>query len=226
MLRVQRGMPSSRCVVSHGLLVSNSGFEWRFTRAKPICATVRFYSGPDLDRCARLVALAHGGQVILSHTSHELLDAQSLEGFSFRELGKYRLGDLRRAARIHQLCHGGLASSFPPLTRPVDSPSNLPVIASSFVGRAEELAEILELLSRVRLATLTGSGGCGKTRLALEAGRALLAGSPDGVWWVDLAPVADPSMVPMVALAALVAETGGGGIHSPRCPPSSLIVSW
>lgn len=163
----------------------------------------RFYSGPDLDRCTRLVALAHGGQVILSRTSHELLDGQSLEGFSFRELGKYRLGDLRRAAHIHQLCHDGLASSFPPLTRPVDSPSNLPVIASSFVGRARELADILEILSRARLATLTGSGGCGKTRLALEAGRALLAGSPDGVWWVDLAPVTDPSLVPVVALAAL-----------------------
>ena len=163
----------------------------------------RFYSGPDLDRCTRLVALAHGAQVIVSRTTHELLDGQSPEGFSFRHLGKYRLGGLGRAAVVHQLCHHGLAASFPPLTRPVDSPSNLPVVASSFVGRAHELAEILELLSRAHLATLTGSGGCGKTRLALEAGRALLAGSPDGVWWVDLAPVSDPSLVPVVALAAL-----------------------
>src|SRR5207249_5129359 len=103
--------------------------------------------------------------------------------------------DLARPEHVHQLCHPDLAGEFPAL-RSLDAyPHNLPVQLTSFVGREAELAEVRALLAENRLVTLTGSGGCGKTRLALQVAADVLADFPDGVWYVDLSPIADAELV-------------------------------
>ena len=177
----------------------------------------RTYAGPDLNRCARLRALAHGGQTVVSRTTHALLMDSVVEGVTFLDLGAFRLRGLERVEHVHQLCHPELAAQFPPLHDPVGQPSNLPLAVSSLVGRVEEHAAIVALLSDARLVTLTGSGGCGKTRLAVEVGHALRPRFPDGVWWVDLASVADPGLVSQAVLSAI-----GGRDEPGRDPLEAL----
>ena len=163
----------------------------------------RTYAGPDLNRCARLRALAHGGQIVVSSTTHALLRDRPPEGVTFRDLGVHRLKGIDRPEAVHQLDHAGLRREFPSLSSTADHPHNLPTPSSPLIGRVDERAAVLALLDDARLVTLTGSGGSGKTRLALDVAHAQLPRRPDGVWWVDLAPVADPDFMARAVLSAL-----------------------
>ena len=156
------------------------------------------YVGADVHRAARIAASGHGRQVLVSAAAAALLEPDEL-----RDLGEHRLRDLSAPERIFQLGE----DDFPPLK--TLSRTNLPVPATPFLGREQELAQLRELLARddARLLTLTGAGGSGKTRLALHAAGEAAEEYPDGVWWVPLAPLADPADVGPAAARAL----GGGG---------------
>jgi predicted ATPase len=156
------------------------------------------YVGVDVHRAARIAAAGHGRQVLVSAATAALVDASGL-----RDLGEHRLKDLSTPERIYQLGD----EDFPPLKTLYRT--NLPVPATPFLGREHELADVRELLARddARLLTLTGAGGSGKTRLALHAAGEAAEAYPDGVWWVPLAPLADPADVAPAAERAL----GGGG---------------
>jgi predicted ATPase len=153
------------------------------------------YFGPALNRVARILAAAHGGQLLLSQATEERIHDALPEGASVRDLGVHRLRDLTRSERIFQLLHPNLTAEFPPLRSLEAFAHNLPIQLTSFIGRERELAEVKRLLTTNRLLTLTGVGGCGKTRLALQVAADLVAEYADGVWLVELAALADPSLV-------------------------------
>jgi predicted ATPase/class 3 adenylate cyclase len=153
------------------------------------------YVGLDVHRAARIAAAGHGGQVLLSSATSELVRAGLPPELGLRDLGEHRLKDLARPERIFQLMIDALPAEFPPINS-LETPSNLPVQRTSFVGRAREVARVKELLRGPGLLTLTGPGGSGKTRLALHAARVLLDDYPDGVFFVELAPITDPRLVP------------------------------
>ena len=163
------------------------------------------YFGQALNRVARLLSAGHGGQVLLSQTAQELTRDGLPPSAALLDLGEHSLKDLGRPERVFQLLAPGLPRDFPPL-RSLSNPAlrnNLPQQISSFVGRAEEVAQVEALLAKTRLLTLTGMGGTGKTRLALQAAANLLTGEGDGVWLVELAPLADPALVPQAVAQAL-----------------------
>ena len=146
------------------------------------------YYGSGVNRAARLMSVAHGGQVVVSAATAELA-AETV--FELRELGEHRLAGLSRPERVSQLCPVGLAEEFPPL-RSVDAlPGNLPRQVTSFVGRDAELETLADLVRSRPLVTLTGVGGVGKTRLAQEVAAEAIRGFPDGAWLCELAPVTD-----------------------------------
>src|SRR5262245_263895 len=161
------------------------------------------YFGAPLYRCARLTATAHGGQVVLSEATAALVRDALPPGAGLRDLGPHRLKDLQAPERVAQLLHPDLPASFPPLRSLDVLPNNLPRQLTSFVGRERELAQVRRLLAAAPLLTLTGAGGAGKTRLALQAAADALDAYPDGVWLADLAPAADPGLVPPAVAAAL-----------------------
>ena len=167
------------------------------------------YAGLDVHRAARIADAAHGGQVLLSGTTRALVEQALPDGATLRDLGPHRLRGLAEPERLHQLAGDGLAGEFPP-PRTLDArPGNLPVQLSSFVGRESEIAEVERLLDQTRLLTLTGPGGSGKSRLALAVADELLPRFGDGAWFVDLAPVTDPALVPAALAKALgVPEAG------------------
>jgi predicted ATPase/class 3 adenylate cyclase/DNA-binding CsgD family transcriptional regulator len=153
------------------------------------------YFGVALSRCARLRAIAHGGQTLLSRAVHDLVIERLPEGVALVDLGSHRLRDLGRPEHVFLLSHPDLPGSAEPL-RSLDAlPNNLPEQLTSFVGRSPELAEIGTALDQTRMLTLTGAGGCGKTRLAAQAAADALERFPGGAWWVELAPLADPDAV-------------------------------
>jgi predicted ATPase/DNA-binding CsgD family transcriptional regulator len=161
------------------------------------------YFGPAVIRCARLRAIAHGGQVLVSQPTADLVVGRLPEGASLVDLGSHRLKDLGRPEQVFELCHSDLPGGFGPL-RSLDAfPNNLPVQLTTFVGRRKELGEATGLLASTRLLSLTGAGGCGKTRLALQLAAEVAENYPGGVWLVELAPVADPARVAGSIAAAL-----------------------
>jgi len=170
------------------------------------------YFGPVVNRTARLEAVAHGGQVLVSGATAALLSDALPGGAALRDLGSHRLKDLGRPEQVFQLEADGLASAFPPLGT-LDNPelpNNLPSVPSAFVGREREVAEVRSLVGSARLVTLTGAGGCGKTRLALQAAAELLDGTGDGAWFVELAPLAEAEQIPGAVAAVLgLADQGG-----------------
>jgi predicted ATPase/class 3 adenylate cyclase len=167
------------------------------------------YVGVDVHRAARIAAAGHGGQVLLSGITSELVRADGLpEGGSLVDLGEHRLKDLAHTERIFQLTIAGLAERFPPI-RTLETPSNLPVQRTSFVGREGDVRRLKELLRGPGLLTLTGAGGSGKTRLALRVAGDLKHEYPDGVFLVELAPITDPRLVPSAIAAAVDVRAEG-----------------
>ena len=161
------------------------------------------YFGPPLNRCSRILSAGHGGQVLLSRTSAHLVREALPSGAELKPLGEHRLRDLAQPEGIFQLLHLGLPSEFPPLRSLAAFTHNLPIQLTSFIGREQELAEVKRLLGTTHLLTLTGTGGAGKTRLALQAGADLLDEYPDGVWLVELAALVEASLVPQAVASAL-----------------------
>ena len=153
------------------------------------------YYGPTVNRCARLRNAARGGQVLVSQITNDLVKYALPQGVSLRDLGEHRLKDLNRAEHIFQLVVEGLLEDFPPLKGLENLHTNLPAALTSFVGRERELDEVKRLLTRTRLLTITGTGGAGKTRLALQVAEDLLEVFGDGVWLIDLAPISDPALI-------------------------------
>jgi predicted ATPase/class 3 adenylate cyclase/Flp pilus assembly protein TadD len=155
--------------------------------------------GLAVHQAARISAAAHGGQVLTSKAVRTQTERRVPAGVSLKSIGRFRLKDFPEPEDLFQLQHPDLPGDFPaPRTAP-GARHNLPRAISSFIGRDREVAELAELLETARLVTLTGPGGCGKTRLAIEAASASLPVRPDGIWFVDLAPVSDRELVLSVA---------------------------
>jgi len=167
------------------------------------------YAGETIIRTARLRALAHGRQVIASRQCADLAGDVLPEGAAWLDLGSYRLKNLSRAEQVLQLTHPDLVSEFPPLRGPDSVTNNLPTQLTPFIGREAELAQLHALLDDARLLTVTGSGGCGKTRLALEAATDRIERHPDGIWYVELAPLGETSSV-VAALASVLHVQAAG----------------
>lgn len=161
------------------------------------------YFGSAVNRAARVMSTAHGGQILLSESVFERVLDRLPEQVALVDLGQVRLRDLSSPEHVYQASHPRLRRQFPALRSLELHPNNLEQQSSSFIGREQELKEIGRLLRSARLVTLVGMGGLGKTRLALQCGADLLDGLPDGVWFVDLAPLTDPSLVPSEVAKAL-----------------------
>jgi predicted ATPase/class 3 adenylate cyclase len=178
------------------------------------------YFGPPLNRAARLLTTGHGGQVLLSRATAELVRDHLPPDVSLRDLGEHRLKDLARSEQIFQLLAPDLPSIFPPPHTLEAARSNLPTQATPLIGREQELAQVTALLARadVRLITLTGPGGTGKTRLALQLAADLADRYRDGVVFVDLAPLAAADQVlPTVAQVLGVKELVGTTLQARVC---------
>jgi class 3 adenylate cyclase len=163
------------------------------------------YFGPTVNRTARIMAVGHGGQVLLSSAAAALVLDQLPDGATLLDLGMHRLKDLGRPEHLFQLVHPGLVQEFPPLATLDRRPNNLPTQASTFVGQEAELGAIRERLEdgAVRLLTLTGAGGTGKTRLALRVAADQIDRFDDGVFFVDLSAVRETESVPAVIARAI-----------------------
>jgi predicted ATPase/class 3 adenylate cyclase len=166
------------------------------------------YVGLDVHRAARIAAAGHGGQVLISAAAAELVRADLPVGVGLHDLGEHRLKDLARPERIHQLIIDGLPGEFPHI-RSLETPTNLPTQRTSFVGREREVARVKDLLRGTGLLTLTGAGGSGKTRLALQAARELLGDYRDGVYVAELGPITDPRLVVSTIADAVGARAEG-----------------
>jgi predicted ATPase/class 3 adenylate cyclase len=175
------------------------------------------YVGIDINRAARIAAAGHGGQVLVSTATRGLVGETLPAGVSWRDLGTYRLRDFPEPARLSQLVVDGLPGDFPAL-RTVDArPNNLPMSLTTFVGRERELAEARRLLGTARLLTVSGPGGMGKTRFAIELAHLVASEFPDGTFFVPLEPIDDPVLVP-----GTIAQTVGI-VESGARPPLELL---
>ncbi|MFI5340262.1 MAG: tetratricopeptide repeat protein [Candidatus Methylomirabilales bacterium] len=163
------------------------------------------YIGLDVHRAARICAAGHGSQILLSQGTCELIQHSLPEGASLRDLGRHQLKDLQHAERLFQVIVPGLPSEFPPLRTRMGPPNNLPAQPNELIGRDEEVETVRQLLlrERVRAVTLTGAGGTGKTRLALQIASNLTNEFPDGVYFVTLASISDPNLLASSIAVAL-----------------------
>src|SRR2546421_2741389 len=168
------------------------------------------YVGMDVHRAARIASAAHGGQLIVSEATRALIEHSLPAGAHLRDLGKHRLKDILQPEHLYDLVIDGLPAEFP-APRTLDTrPNNLPLQLTSFVGREDQIGEIHRLLAQARLLTLTGAGGTGKTRLALQVAAETVRDYTDGAFFVDLSPLTDPGLVPAAIARALgVAEVAG-----------------
>jgi len=181
--------------------------------ARPVLVAVHAGQSPQgqaLDRCTWLARIASPGQVLLSRASASLVTDQLPAGADLADLGWHRLGDLGAAEHVWQLCHPSAAGPFPPVHSLDVHRHNLPVQLTSFVRRDAELAELAALIEGAGLVTLTGSGGCGKTRLALHAAASRIGEHADGVWLAELAALSNPTQVPASIADAVQARLRAG----------------
>jgi predicted ATPase/class 3 adenylate cyclase len=169
------------------------------------------YFGPTLNRAARLMSAAHGGQLVVSAAVAELTRDCLGEEVAVLDLGEHAFRGLSRPEHVFQLSAAGLTEVFAGLRTGSMAKGNLPTPATSFVGRVQQLKWLSEQLESRRLVTVVGTGGVGKTRLAIEAAHACGGELPDGAWWVELAPVGDPAAVGHAAAAALSVRLREGG---------------
>src|SRR5215467_10543035 len=170
------------------------------------------YTGLDVHHAARIMSAGHGGQVLLSQTTRDLVEHDLPAGVSLRDLGAHRLKDLQQKSHLYQLVIADLPADFPPLKTLDTHPNNLPVQLTPFIGREQELTAAQQLLRRedVRLLTFTGPGGAGKTRLSLQVAAEWSDRFADGVFFVNLAPVSDPALVvPTIAEILDIREESG-----------------
>jgi len=165
------------------------------------------YTSLEVHRAARIAAAGHGGQVLVSETTRALVSGMLPADVTIRDLGEHRLKDLR-PERLSQLVAAGLPADFPPIRSLDRRPNNLPTQLTSFVGRDDDLATTL-LLDASRLLTLTGPGGIGKTRLALQLAAAAADRYPDGIWFVPLEPLREAELVPGTIARAVGLADGG-----------------
>ena len=170
------------------------------------------YVGLDVHRAARIMSAAHGGQVLLSQTTRDLVAHDGAEGVSLRDLGEHRLKDFVQAMRLYQVVIAGLPADFPPLKTLDGRADTLPVPPTALVGREDEVAQIGKLLRRedVRLVTLTGPGGTGKSRLSIQVAAGLRDVFMGGVFFVSLAPITDPMLV-LPTIAQVLGIRDGAG---------------
>jgi class 3 adenylate cyclase len=180
---------------------------------EPITA-VAGYVGLDVHRAARICSAGHGGQILVSEAARVLIGANQPAGVTLIDLGEHRLRGLESPERLYQLTGPGLRAEFPPVRSLETLPNNLPRQLSSFVGRDHEIQEAEERLREATTLTLTGPGGVGKTRLALEIGAHLVTGFDGGVWMVELAAVDE---------GALVVDAVGSALRVKRRPGTELI---
>ncbi len=176
------------------------------------------YFGAALNRCARLLASCHPGQILLTKATEAMLADEIPQGTALQDLGMHRLKDLIRSEHVFQLNDLARPIDFPPIQSMPQKLTNMPKYLTTFVGRNAELSALRSLLPRSRMVTLTGAGGSGKTRLAAELGKLCLRLSPGGVWWVDLAPVNQDDQVSEAVLASL--ELPGQG------PAPEVVTAW
>ena len=168
------------------------------------------FFGAAVNRAARIMGAAHGGQVLLSKAVAALVADRLPPGMTLRDLGSVRLRDLASPEHVCQLVHPELRQEFPVLRSLEATPNNLPQQMTSFVGRERELADVRTLLRKSRLLTLLGVGGLGKTRLSLQVAADVLDDYPDGVWFVELAPLTDGERVPQVVASVLGVKEEAG----------------
>ena len=178
------------------------------------------YLGIDVNRAARIGAAGHGGQLLVSGPARALIEHSLPEGIELRDLGSHRLKDLAHPERIYQVVIAGLPQEFPALRSMDARPNNLPLQLTSLVGRTDEIAATIDMLERHRLVTLTGPGGTGKTRQAVEVAGRLLHRFDDGVYLVELAAVSDPAQVPSAVAQAL------GIIEGPGRSLADVLTDW
>ncbi len=178
------------------------------------------YLGIDVNRAARIGAAGHGGQLLVSGPARALIEHSLPEGIELRDLGSHRLKDLAHPERIYQVVIAGLPQEFPALRSMDARPNNLPLQLTSLVGRTDEIAATIDMLERHRLVTLTGPGGTGKTRLAVEVAGRLLHRFDDGVYLVELAAVSDPAQVPSAVAQAL------GILEGPGRSLADVLTDW
>ena len=172
------------------------------------------YRGPHVNRAARLRAIAHGEQILISGVTAGILRDALPDGASLIELGRHRLRDLSELEHVFQLAHPELRIDFPPLKSLTNFRQNLPTQLTSFIGRVGEQKTVQALIEKHRVVTLVGAGGCGKTRLAIQVGAAELENFPDGVRFVDLAPLSGVGLVIDAIAAALKIEAGLSAIDA------------
>jgi predicted ATPase/class 3 adenylate cyclase len=165
-----------------------------------------------INRCARVKSAGHGGQVLVTQATRDLAAGRLGGGFGLKRLGQFRLRDLAELELIYQLTHADLPADFPPIRTVAERPGNLPLPVSSFIGREGELEQAAAALGRGRVVTLTGPGGVGKTRLALQAAAGAAQRFEDGAWLAELAPVRDPARVDdaVAAVFSVTARAGQG----------------
>jgi predicted ATPase/class 3 adenylate cyclase len=163
-----------------------------------------------INRCARVKAAGHGGQVLVTNTTRGLVERRLGGGFGLQRLGEFRLRDLAEPELIYQLTHAALPADFPPIRTVAERAGNLPLQVSSFIGRERELEQTAAALDQARVVTLTGPGGVGKTRLALQAAGLVAPRFGDGAWLAELAPVRDGVGVD-AAVAAVFSVTAPAG---------------
>src|SRR5690242_2444598 len=161
------------------------------------------FFGSAVNRAARIMSAAHGGQVLLSQSMADSIARRLPADIALRDLGLVRLRDLAQPERVHQVFHAALRADFPPLRSLESMPNNLPLQITTFIGRDGELDELAALVRRSRLVTVVGTGGLGKTRISLQVAAELIDEFPDGVWLVELAALADPRLVPQAIASVL-----------------------
>jgi predicted ATPase/class 3 adenylate cyclase/uncharacterized protein HemY len=169
-----------------------------------------YASGLTLSRTSRLLSAGHGGQILLSRATEELVRDDLPPHIGLRDLGERRLRDLVRAEHVFQAVDPNLPNEFPPLKTLDVVPNNLPIQVTSFVGREREIREVTALVGDTRLLTLLGPGGTGKTRLSLQVAANLIEFFAEGIWFVELAPLYDPALVPQAVASALSVREEAG----------------